>query len=194
MFVAGCCFDELPPAVIMEAVHSHRSAGGAVFFDPGPRSLTFRNPDRKRALHALLDSTDVVLMTQVRAGGCSACRLAQKTPPAVWKPVRYQSLTDELDQLDGGQPGGVMPVLQLAIHRSLIGGHIDCFVLMDSCISLPLTRASICSGYTPGSNNSRRKLRQEPHRLYWSCWREGFTDMLWLSHGMHVPCRRKPRQ
>ena len=65
MFVAGCCFDELPPAVIMEAVHSHRSSGGAVFFDPGPRSLTFRDPDRKKALHALLDSTDVVLMTQV---------------------------------------------------------------------------------------------------------------------------------
>jgi sugar/nucleoside kinase (ribokinase family) len=65
MFVAGCCFDELPPAVIMEAVHSHRSSGGAVFFDPGPRSLTFRDPARKKALHAVLDSTDVVLMTQV---------------------------------------------------------------------------------------------------------------------------------
>ena len=77
MFVAGCCFDELPPAVIMEAVRSHRSAGGAVFFDPGPRSLTFRDPDRQTALHALLDSTDVVLMTQVSAGNCSACCLVQ---------------------------------------------------------------------------------------------------------------------
>ncbi len=77
MFVAGCCFDELPPAVIMEAVHSHRSTGGAVFFDPGPRSLTFRDPERKTALHALLDSTDVVLMTQVCTGGCSACRLTE---------------------------------------------------------------------------------------------------------------------
>lgn len=79
MFVAGCCFDELPPAVIMEAVHSHRSTGGAVFFDPGPRSLTFRDPDRKKALHALLDSTDVVLMTQVSFGGCPAGRLATIT-------------------------------------------------------------------------------------------------------------------
>ncbi len=76
MFVAGCCFDELPPAVIMEAVHSHRSTGGAVFFDPGPRSLTFRDPERKKALHALLDSTDVVLMTEVSVGTCSASRPA----------------------------------------------------------------------------------------------------------------------
>ena len=65
MFVAGCCFDELPPAVIMEAVRSHRSTGGAVFFDPGPRSLTFRDPERRKALNVLLDGTDVVLMTQV---------------------------------------------------------------------------------------------------------------------------------
>lgn len=63
--MAGCCFDELPPAVIMEAVTSHRSTGGAVFFDPGPRSLTFRDPERRKALNVLLDGTDVVLMTQV---------------------------------------------------------------------------------------------------------------------------------
>ena len=79
MFVAGCCFDELPPAVIMEAVHSHRSTGGAVFFDPGPRSLTFRDPERKKALHALLDSTDVVLMTEVSDVTCSACFFAGST-------------------------------------------------------------------------------------------------------------------
>ena len=65
LFVAGCCFDELPPAVIMEGVRSHRATGGAVFFDPGPRSMTFRDLHRRKALHTLLDSTDVVLMTQV---------------------------------------------------------------------------------------------------------------------------------
>ncbi len=65
LFVAGCCFDELPPSVIMEAVTSARSAGAAIFFDPGPRSWTFREPERRRALNELLDSTDVVLMTEV---------------------------------------------------------------------------------------------------------------------------------
>ena len=34
LFVGGCAFDELPPAVIMEAVHAVRAGGGAVFFDP----------------------------------------------------------------------------------------------------------------------------------------------------------------
>ena len=65
--MAGCCFDELPPNVIMEAVMSARSAGAAIFFDPGPRSWTFREPERRRALNELLDSTDVVLMTEVVA-------------------------------------------------------------------------------------------------------------------------------
>ena len=65
--MAGCCFDELPPNVIMEAVMSARSAGAAIFFDPGPRSWTFREPERRRALNELLDSTDVVLMTEVLA-------------------------------------------------------------------------------------------------------------------------------
>ena len=80
LFVAGCCFDELPPAVIMEGVHSHRAAGGAVFFDPGPRSMTFRDSQRRTALDTLLDSTDVVLMTQVssreRHGSGQMCRLS----------------------------------------------------------------------------------------------------------------------
>ncbi len=72
VFVAGCCFDELPPSVIMEAVTSARSAGAAIFFDPGPRSWTFREPQRRRALDDLLDSTDVVLMTEVPSL-CSCC-------------------------------------------------------------------------------------------------------------------------
>ena len=67
LFVAGCCFDELPPSVIMEAVTSARSAGAAIFFDPGPRSWTFREPERRGALNDLLDSTDVMLMTEVLA-------------------------------------------------------------------------------------------------------------------------------
>lgn len=77
LFVAGCCFDELPAGVIMEAVASARSAGAAVFFDPGPRSWTFREPERARALGELLDSTDVVLMTEVCCCcGCCCPRLS----------------------------------------------------------------------------------------------------------------------
>jgi sugar/nucleoside kinase (ribokinase family) len=65
--VAGCFLDELPPNVIMEAVMSARSAGAATFLDPGPRSWTLRKLERRRALSELLDSTDVVLMTEVVA-------------------------------------------------------------------------------------------------------------------------------
>ncbi len=65
LFVGGCAFDELPPGVIVEAAAAVRARGGAVFFDPGPRAWTFAEPGRRRALDALLDATDVVLMTQV---------------------------------------------------------------------------------------------------------------------------------
>lgn len=67
LLINGFLFDELAPAVIMAAVAEARAAGAAVFFDPGPRSWTLTQGARRAALDALLDATDVVLMTQASA-------------------------------------------------------------------------------------------------------------------------------
>ena len=64
LFVNGFIFDELPGPVVMSAVDAARKAGAATFFDPGPRAWTLRQGGRKQALDALLDASDVVLMTQ----------------------------------------------------------------------------------------------------------------------------------
>ena len=40
MFLNGFVFDELPAEVVLDTVNTARSAGAAVFFDPGPRSVT----------------------------------------------------------------------------------------------------------------------------------------------------------
>ena len=68
LLLNGFVFDELAPAVIMAAVQVARDAGAAIFFDPGPRSWTLTRGARRAALDALLDATDVVLMTQARIG------------------------------------------------------------------------------------------------------------------------------
>ena len=77
LFVNGFIFDELPGRVVMAAVDAARRAGAATFFDPGPRCWTLLKGDRKQALSALLDASDVVLMTQVRV--CASCELKGKT-------------------------------------------------------------------------------------------------------------------
>ena len=63
LFVNGFVFDELPAAAVVAAARQARAAGAAVFFDPGPRAWTFQEGERRAALGALLDLTDVVLMT-----------------------------------------------------------------------------------------------------------------------------------
>ena len=65
LFVNGFIFDELPGSVVMSAVACARKAGAATFFDPGPRAWTLGQGERKKAMDALLDASDVVLMTQV---------------------------------------------------------------------------------------------------------------------------------
>ena len=65
LFVNGFIFDELPGSVVMSAVACARKTGAATFFDPGPRAWTLRQGERKKAMDALLDASDVVLMTQV---------------------------------------------------------------------------------------------------------------------------------
>ena len=64
LFVNGFIFDELPISVVMAAVEAARNGGAATFFDPGPRAWTLRLGERKEGLDAMLDASDVVLMTQ----------------------------------------------------------------------------------------------------------------------------------
>ena len=77
LLINGFLFDELAPAVIMAAVAEARAAGAAVFFDPGPRSWTLTRGARRAALDALLDATDVVLMTQASARAPRRCRVSR---------------------------------------------------------------------------------------------------------------------
>ena len=70
LFVNGFIFDELPGSVVMAAVMAGRKAGAATFFDPGPRAWTLGQGERKKAMDALLDASDVVLMTQARPKSC----------------------------------------------------------------------------------------------------------------------------
>jgi sugar/nucleoside kinase (ribokinase family) len=65
LFVNGFIFDELPVSVVMAAVAAARQGGATTFFDPGPRAWTLRQGERKKGLDAILDASDVVLMTQV---------------------------------------------------------------------------------------------------------------------------------
>lgn len=60
--------------MVMAAVKVARQAGAATFFDPGPRAWTLRVGERKKAMDALLDASDVVLMTQVTRRHPIACQ------------------------------------------------------------------------------------------------------------------------
>ncbi|KAL4514183.1 hypothetical protein Ndes2437B_g04164 [Nannochloris sp. 'desiccata'] len=68
LFVNGFVFDEVPSHIVIAAAQRAQQGGAAVFFDPGPRSWTFNdNGARKAALNAILDVSDVVLMTEEEA-------------------------------------------------------------------------------------------------------------------------------
>lgn len=65
LFVNGFIFDELTPSVVVAAMKCAQEAGGAVFFDPGPRAYTvFRGSAQTRhILEQLLCVCDVLLLT-----------------------------------------------------------------------------------------------------------------------------------
>lgn len=65
LFCNGFLFDELSPDVIASTVDFARETGCVVFFDPGPRGKSlFQGPaDQQHALHKLLSSSDVLLLT-----------------------------------------------------------------------------------------------------------------------------------
>ncbi|GAB4820018.1 hypothetical protein N2152v2_007064 [Parachlorella kessleri] len=67
LFINGYILDEIPASVVVAAAQQAQSAGAAVFFDPGPRAWTFQQGERRAALDAILNVSDVVLMTQEEA-------------------------------------------------------------------------------------------------------------------------------
>jgi sugar/nucleoside kinase (ribokinase family) len=66
MWTNGFVFDELPLDIVVAACRQAIGSGAAVFFDPGPRCFTMLDGGRRAALDAVLDLSDVVLMTEVR--------------------------------------------------------------------------------------------------------------------------------
>lgn len=63
LFINGFVFDELPASVVLSAAAEAQRTGAAVLFDPGPRAWTFNEGSRRQILEAMLDISDVVLMT-----------------------------------------------------------------------------------------------------------------------------------
>ena len=79
LFINGFVFDEIPAGIVLQAAKRARDAGAAVFFDPGPRSWTFHdNGPRASALSAILDVSDVVLMTEEEAEAVTGYSSAEK--------------------------------------------------------------------------------------------------------------------
>eukprot|EP00890_Picochlorum_soloecismus_P002189 jgi/Picsp_1/2971/NSC_01195-R1_sugar carbohydrate kinase len=67
VFVNGFVFDEMPESLVVSAARYTQRHGALVLFDPGPRSWTFCEGDRRHALESMLDVADVVLMTEEEA-------------------------------------------------------------------------------------------------------------------------------
>lgn len=68
LFVNGFVFDEIPEELVVQAATLAQSHGAAVLFDPGPRSWTFEKGARRHALESMLDTADIILMTEEEAG------------------------------------------------------------------------------------------------------------------------------
>mmetsp|Transcript_17088 Transcript_17088/g.43383 ORF Transcript_17088/g.43383 Transcript_17088/m.43383 type:complete len:456 (+) Transcript_17088:91-1458(+) len=64
VYINGFCFDELRPETVAAAMREARQAGAAVFFDPGPRSWTMLEGERRAAMDGVLANASVVLVTR----------------------------------------------------------------------------------------------------------------------------------
>mmetsp|Transcript_2991 Transcript_2991/g.7381 ORF Transcript_2991/g.7381 Transcript_2991/m.7381 type:complete len:416 (-) Transcript_2991:319-1566(-) len=67
VFTNGFVFDELDLGVVCGAAREAIAHGAAIFFDPGPRCFTMKEGARRVALDAVMDLSDVVLMTEEEA-------------------------------------------------------------------------------------------------------------------------------
>jgi sugar/nucleoside kinase (ribokinase family) len=74
LYLNGFVFDELPLQLVRALCRAAADAGAAVVFDPGPRAHTMREGERRAALDAVLDLSDVVLMTEEEAAEVTGVR------------------------------------------------------------------------------------------------------------------------
>lgn len=67
IYLNGCLFDELPSDMVLSALLQARNNGAVICFDPGPRSWVLSSGPRRLTLDALLDLSDIVVMTEEEA-------------------------------------------------------------------------------------------------------------------------------
>lgn len=67
VYLNGCLFDELPSDMVLSALLHAKNNGAVICFDPGPRSWVLSSGARRATLDALLDLSDIVVMTEEEA-------------------------------------------------------------------------------------------------------------------------------
>ncbi|KAL3143635.1 hypothetical protein ABBQ38_002431 [Trebouxia sp. C0009 RCD-2024] len=67
IYLNGCLFDELPSDMVLSALLQAKNNGAVICFDPGPRSWVLSSGSRRPTLNALLDLSDIVVMTEEEA-------------------------------------------------------------------------------------------------------------------------------
>ncbi|KAL0045494.1 hypothetical protein WJX82_008274 [Trebouxia sp. C0006] len=67
VYLNGCLFDELPSDMVLSVLLQAKNNGAVICFDPGPRSWVLSSGSRRQTLDALLDLSDIVVMTEEEA-------------------------------------------------------------------------------------------------------------------------------
>lgn len=91
IYLNGCLFDELPSDLVLSVLLQAKSNGAVICFDPGPRSWVLSSGSRRPTLDALLDLSDIVVMTEEEALAVTGQRGAQAA--AQWVLNRPKSST-----------------------------------------------------------------------------------------------------
>lgn len=87
----GFAFDDLEPQQILAATRTAQAAGATVLFDAGPRAhvlLTDAMPGCRQAVLELLETADVMLMTEEEAEAITGTRVAHEAAAALLAPSR----------------------------------------------------------------------------------------------------------
>lgn len=92
VFVNGFCFDDMEPQQILAAVRTAQAAGATVLFDAGPRAHVLLSDDAmpgcREAVLELLETADVVLLTEEEAEAITGTRVAHEAAAALLAPSR----------------------------------------------------------------------------------------------------------